>query len=465
MVSEQLNDLMKALEAGSYNAAPSTLTQGAALQMEDLSPVMELVTFDDSHIKLQKMIQKESKKSTLHQFNRQLDYGTFGGSAQYEGGIGEEDTSNFVRVTVPMCYYSTTRRVSVAANMVALATGGKMEDMAAKDAAMKLAADIEFDLFRGNADFSNAGVFDGNPLASADIPNMRGIDAQIRESDAIANTQDLMFAEYGSNQSVIVAVNGVLAQSFIEDASVKSAMQHGKADKLLLDPIALSQYNKIAFAKERIMLAGSAQDASGANLRTQWTSSAVVSLEPSRFLSAKTAPARARVGSPLAPAIAGAAAVDAASLLNGTYVYYVSAVSERGESVKSANFVFAAGGDAPAVVAGQRVDITITPVAGAKYYNVYRSNVGGGAMSAKFIGRIKNAAAVVFNDLGNFNPGSITGYLVQADTHGVAELAPFTSMELAVSNLSMPKAFYQFLCVGSKQPRKNVILTNVTASL
>ena len=461
MVSEQLTDLLKALEAGSYNAAPSTLTQGAALQMEDLSPVMEVVTFDDSHIKLQKMVSKKSVKSTLHQFNRQLDYGIFGGSAQYEGGIGEEDTSNFVRATVPMAYYSTTRRVSVAANIVATFDGVKAEDRAAKDAAMKLSADIEFDLFRGQCDFSNAGVFDGNPLAIADVPNMRGVDSQVRESDAIANTQDLMFAEYGSNQSVIVAVNGVLSQSSIEDAAVKSAMQHGRADKLLLDPIALSQYNKIAFAKERIMLAGSAQDASGANLRTQWTSSAVVSLEPSRFLSAKTAPARARLGSPAAPSLAAAAAADAASQIEaGTYAYYVTAVSERGESVKSTTA-------SQAIANGERCDLTIGQVGGAKYYNVYRSNAGGSAMSAKFIGRVKDsgAATTLFVDLGNKQPGSITGFLIQGDTMEQAELAPFTSMELAVSNLSMPKAFFQFTTLAVKQPRKSVLLDGVKASL
>lgn len=459
MISEQLADLMKGLEAGSYNAAPGSLVQGSALQKENLSPVMELVTFEDKHLILQQMVQKESVPNTLMQFNRQLDYGTFGGSAQYEGGIGEEDTSNFVRVTVPMCYYSTTRRVSVAANVVQTVTGQKMEDMASKDAAMKLAADIEFDLFRGNSDFSNAGVFDGNPLAAAEIPNMRGIDAQIRESDMIANTQDLMFAEYGSNQSVIVAVNGILNQTAIENASVKSAMQHGNATDLVLDPIALSRYNTIAFAKERIVLAGSAQGSTGADLRNQWTSSGSVALKPSRFLSAKTAPARARIGSPNAPVVAIAAAADAASVLAaGTYAYYVTAVSERGESVKSANL-------SQVIAAGERADITITPVAGAKYYNVYRSAAGGSALSAKFIGRVKAGAAVVFNDLGNFNPGSISAYLIQADTFKIGELAPFTSMDLAVSNLSMPKAFYQFLCVAGKQPRKNVILTNVSASL
>lgn len=461
MIQQQLQDLVKALEAGQYNAAPSTLVQGSALQVEDLSPVMEKVTFDDSHIKLQKAISSKDAKSTLVQFNRQLDYGIFGGSAQYEGGIGEEDTSNFVRAVVPMSYYSTTRRVTVAANMIGAFDGVKAEDRAANDAAMKLSGDIEFDSFRGQADFSNAGVFDGNPLAIASMPNMLGLEPQVRMSDSLSNTQDLMFAEYGSDQSVILSVDGALTQSLIEDGAVKSAMQHGHADKLYLDPITLSQYNKLAHAKERIVLAGSPQEATGAALRTQWTSSALVSLEASRFLSGKTRPARARSGSPSAPSIASAVAADAASILDaGTYVYYVTACNERGESARSASA-------SQAVAAGERADITITPASAAKYYNVYRSEAGGSADSAKFIGKIKDsgAATTVFRDLGNRSPGSVTGFLVQSDTMGFHQLSPYSRLKLAISDLSLPEAHFRFLCLAVYQPRKNVLFENITGQL
>jgi hypothetical protein len=49
----KLKELMKSLEAGSYN--PGALSQGCALQVEDLSAVMNCVTFDDTHIKLHKV--------------------------------------------------------------------------------------------------------------------------------------------------------------------------------------------------------------------------------------------------------------------------------------------------------------------------------------------------------------------------------------------------------------------------
>lgn len=458
---EQLQSLMKALEAGSTMAAPGQLNQGAALQIEDLSPVMQNVCFEDSHIKLQHMLSKKDVKATMHQFNRQLDYGTFGGSAQYEGGIGEEETSNYVRIVVPMAYYSTTRRVSVAANLIGAFDGVKAEDRAADDAAKKLAGDIEFDMFRGQSDYSNAGVFDGNPGAVAQIPNMIGVDQQIRQSDAQSNTQDLMFAEYGSDQTVVLSADGALSQSIIEDSAVRSAMNMGAADKLILDPISLSAYNKIAHAKERIMLAGSAQEATGAHLRTQWTSSAVVSLEASRFLSGKTRPARSRAGSPAAPAIAGADGGAAGSLLEAAvYTYYATAVSERGESVPSA----AAAVTIAAV--GNKATITITAASGAKYYNVYRSGADGSAASAKFIGKIRQGSGnPVFTDLGNRSPGSVTGFLLQTNTLEVAQLAPYSRLKLAVSDLSLPEAHFRFLSLAALQPRKNVLIENITGQL
>lgn len=461
---EQLQQLVKALEVGSYNATPDSLSQGAALQVEDLSPVMQNVTFDDSHIKLQKMLQIKDAKSQLIQFNRQLDYGIFGGSAQYEGGIGEEDTSNYVRSVVPMAYYSTTRRVSVAANMIGAFDGVKAEDRAASDAAMKLAGDIEFDLFRGQDDFSQDGFFTGDPLAIADIPNMVGVGAQVRMSDTMTNTQDQMFSEYGSDQTVVLSADGGLTQSIIEDSSVRSAMNQGAADHFCLDPISLSAYNKIAHAKERIVLAGSATSKTGAELRQQWTSSALVSMEASRFLSGKTSPARARAGSLAAPVIAtaddaGASADANSQLKDGVYKYYITAVNERGESIKSAD-------SSQTVAAGEKVALTITNN-GAKYYNVYRSAVGGSSASAKFIGKVKasGGASTVFTDLGLRSPGSVTGYLVQKNTWGIHQLSAYSRLKLALNDLSLPEAHFRFLCLAGYQPRKNVLVDNITGQL
>lgn len=457
--------LVKALEGGGYNAAPSTLVQGAALQVEDLSPVMQNVTYDNSHIKLQKMLNVDSCKSTLAQFDRQLSYGIFGGSAMMEGAVGQEETSDVIRAVVPMAYYSHTRRVTLVANLVATVDGKKAEERAAEDAAKKLAGDVEFDVFRGKADFTNAGTFDGNPLLIPGLPNILGLEPQIRQSDAQRNTQDLMFGEFGSDDTVVIPGGGTLSQEMVEDASVRSAMNLGSADRLIVDPKVLSAYNKITLAKERVILAGSPQDATGAELRRQWTSTGTVNVESSRFLSGKTRPAAARnvTNAPPAPAsVTGAAGAGSTGLAAGNYVYYVTAINEMGESTATV-----VTGGSVALTAGQQCTLTITPGSGtSRAFNVYRSNAGGTVATARFIGRViaANSGNTSFIDLGNKRPGFVTGYLIDSSTMALKELAPYSRVKLAQTDLSTPEAHFRFLTLAVMQPRKNVLIDNLVGS-
>src|SRR5271165_5673669 len=99
--------------------------------------------------------------------------------------------------------------------------------------------------------------------------------------------------------------------------------------------------------------------------------------------------------------------------------------------------------------------------------SVYRSNPGGSANSARFIGNIacNGGSAVNFIDLGNKLPGFVTGFLVQGDTMEMAELASYSRLKLAVSDLSLPEAHYRFVTLAVLQPRKNVLLDSLTGGL
>lgn len=463
---QKLEELTKALELGSYNAAPGTLVQGASLQIEDCSPVMHNVTFQDSHIKLQRELKSSKSKGQLYQFNRQLSYGIFGGSAQAEGQVGLEETSDYVRAVVPMAYYSHIRRVTVAANMAETQDGVKADDREAMSGAKKLAGDIEFDLFRGKDDFSNAGVFDGNPLAIPNnLPNMLGLGPQVRQSDNQTNTQDLMFEAFGSGLSVVIAGGGTLTQTMIENAWVRGVLNMGSADRLFVDPLVMSAYSLSAYAtKERINLGGTAQEpVVGADVRRQAVSGGVVSVEPSRFLTAQFLPKRARNTSPGAATFTNAQAAGTTSFVAAqVYNYYVTAENELGESLPSA------ASAVTIAVTGNSVALTITPGTGtSRQFNVFRSGNGGSAASARLIGRVKNsgAATTVFTDLNNRLPGGISGFLVQADTMEIKELAPYSRLKLAVVDLSEPEAHFRFCCLAVYEPRKNVIIDNLTGNL
>lgn len=458
-----VQQLIKALGAGNYNVAPSQLLQGAALQIEDLSPVMQNVTFQDKALVIQQMVRVESCKSMLVQFDRQLSHGIFGGSAQIEGQVGQEETSDYVRIVVPMAFYSHVRRVTVQADMVATVDGKKATERAAESAAMKLAGDIELDICRGMADFSNNGVFDGNPLAMAKLANMHGLDVQLRQSDFQRNSQDLMFDEFGSDQSIVISVGGVLTQNSVEDSAVRSAMNHGSADKLLLDPVTLANYNKMAFNKERIILAGSPQGATGAELKQQWTSSGTITMKASRFLSGKTSPAGFRTNGPSAPTFTAAsttvAGVVSPFIAGQVYLYYATSGNEIGESPKSPIV------SRTVTATGDVLDLTITPPGAGtvRYFNVYRTPAGGSAATAKFIGRVArgNAGTVVFRDIGNKLPGFVTGLLIEEDTFHLAELSPYSRKKLAVVDLSDPECFFRFCSLAVTQPRKNALLDNL----
>ena len=463
-VVNALNNLVKTFEAGNYNVSPSNLVQGGALMVEDLSPVMENVTFSDEHIILQKLFTVKKAKSLLVQFDRQLSYGRFGNSAQREGAVGSQQVSDFVRAVVPMSFYSHLRKVTLVSTLVETVDGKDSETRAQEDAAMLIAADVEFDLFKGKADFSNAGVFDGNPLAMADMPNILGIDSQIRQSDYLATTQDLMFSAFGSNQSVVLMQDGALDQIVIEDSYLRGVMNHGKANRLMVDPIILSGYNKkialgapggVSNSIQRIVLSGSAQDVSGADLRRQFVSGGQVSIEPSRFLSGKTSPFRPLIGAPVTPAISvQPAASGSGSLLKAQTAtkYFITAENEVSEGP-------VAESAAVNITAGQVVTLTIAPQSGVKFFNMYR---GKSLATAKYIGKVvATGGATLFTDLGNKAPGFVTGYLVQEDTWGIHELAPYSKLKMAIADLSMTEAHYRFLTVAGYQPRKNILIDNL----
>ena len=48
---------------------------------------------------------------------------------------------------------------------------------------------------------------------------------------------------------------------------------------------------------------------------------------------------------------------------------------------------------------------------------------------------------------------------------GFAQLAPYSKLKLAVNDLSLPEAHFRFLSLALYQPRKNVLLENITGQL
>lgn len=461
---KSLQGLVKALEAGNVNVAPGQLTQGGALSVDDLSSVMAVVGAREKHLILADMLKTESCRSVLYQFNRQLSPGGLGYAAQGEGNVGQEETSEYIRATVPMAFYSHVRRVTHVANIVESMDGRKAEERVAEDAAKKALMDIELDSFRALEDFTTSGVFDGSPLSIPQLPGMHGIFLQIRQSDGDRRTQDTVFQTYGSSESVVVNIGGPLTQGVIEDMRKQSEINFGEAEDLIIDPRTLATYNKISFGKERIVLAGTAQDSTGATLKRQFVASGTVDIKSSHFLRGRYSSDPIRKQSPAAPTVASVTSTTIATVTTPfvageKYWYIATGANETGESGKSAAV------QGTVVTTGDSLQAAITPGSGTnRYFNVYRSPTNGTVASSKFVGRVIAAASgnTTFIDLGNKLPGFVTCILIDRNTHEMRELKSFTREKLAQTDLSTPEAYYRFVTVVSTLPRQNTLGENAT---
>jgi hypothetical protein len=161
-----------------------------------------------------------------------------------------------------------------------------------------------------------------------------------------------------------------------------------------------------------------------------------------------------------------ASAVDNGTLgvtgLSGAYTYYATSGNEIGESVPSAAVTTAA------ITLNHGVTVTITnpATAGYRFFNVYRSPAGGSAASAKFIGRVvPTATTTVFTDLGNKVPGFVTGYLLQDDGAVMKELAPYSRLKLAVTELSSPECNFTFKTLAVVKPRQFCLVDNIRGQI
>lgn len=457
---DNLEQLKKTLEAGGLNAAPGSLTQGSALQnIQDLADVMNVTTYSEKQIILQKMFDVKPCKSTAARFRRQQSHGKLGGSAVLEGMSGQETTPDFSQHIVPMAYYAKTKRVTLQSTQVDTFDGVPSPERMAEAAALELAGDIELEIFRGHADFSNGGVFDGNPQAMPQqMPGQQGLDVQIRSSDAVITAQDYMLNEYGGDISVVINKNGSLEQTTLEDLYSSSVMHNGQIEELLIDPIAKSNYNKLGFAKERIVLAGSPQHSTGSQLNQQYVGDGALGIKMSRFLSAKTGFVVSK-GAPNAPSfsVSETASLGTSFNVGEVYKYYVIACNEFGEGSPSAVTSHTM------TATGSSVNLAITPDNAIRpsHYHVFRTLAG----SSKFglVGKLaaNGFSAVTFVDLNNKQPGYTTGFAIDKRNIVIAEMSPFSSVELGMYDLSKTKAYYRFCTVAAMTPRFNMLVDNI----
>jgi hypothetical protein len=468
---EEVDALNKALSAGyGYSGTPTSFAGGTPLMVESLEASLKSTTWQMKNLVLWPSMPVDKAYNTIEQYSRITSYGGNGRPYFNEGGSPREEDSQYNRETQRVVYFGTRRRVTHAMMLVRVAFG----DAVAREinnGNMWLLQNIERELYLGNGLFSNAGAFDGNPSAiHGDTLAINGLDQQIRQGDTDAKVQAVAFDGFGGADSVVRDIGGsVLSEDEMEEGAVSILNNFGVPTELHCDPKTLSDFSRQFFPKERIPVMGVADGRAGFVLREFVSSAGSFALKPNVFLRPKDAPKTTadNVDTPAAPAAPttanGAADVGTTFALSETYTYRVAAVNEQGESLPSASSAVET-----IATAGEVITVTITNVANAKYYAVYRTVSAGAAGSEEFIGYVAQAAGATtaFTDSNNKLPGSAESFLLYLDPEAIAfkQLAPLSKINLATIAASFEwlQVLYGTLIVFT--PRKHFIYENIGRS-
>lgn len=467
----QAEELQKTLQAGhGYLGAPGSLVGGAASQLESIDSVLRSVTYDAKNIVLWSSIPQDQAYSLVEQFVRTNAYGDGGSPYIPESGSPAMNTGDMDRHAMKVCFFATRRGVSVAATMVRQNFGGDLEGRETQNGTLWLLERLERELYKGLADFSNVGAFDGSvaaqPIKLQNL-NIQGLEVQIRAGDQDYSAMSQAMDGFGGNNSVISDLAGeTLQEGNIQDEANVIVENFGMPGELHMEPKVLSNFVQTFYPKERVNTLG-IMGSAGYLVTSMMTTAGQINLRPNVFLKAKQAPKtfQERAGVPSAPASASAAAVvdGTTKLKAGSYVYEVASANEQGEgatTVLSSAVTIASDGDYARVTIAQPASGNVP-----SHYAVYRS--GGTNIARQFIGYVaRSGANTIFTDKGAKIEGGSTAYMLDLRNEIVVwkQLCPMQKLNLA--QVTLAKEFILWLagCAIVFAPRKLGVFQNISRS-
>jgi hypothetical protein len=432
MDSQQAEDLLKTLQVGHANgtAAPGSLAGGAALQAESVDATVKSVTYDQKNLVMWPSIPQDRAYSLVEQYNRLSSYGDGGTPYITESGSPAMNDMEVHRHAQKVVFFSTRRGVSLASTLVRNLQNQDAEARETQSGTLWILEKLERELYKGLADFSNSGAFDGSLNA---IPsklqnlNLAGLEMQIRNGDSDYSAQSAAFDGFGGTNSVIVSVSDVIDETAIEDLSVSLSENFGRPTMLDWAPKTMSDFVRQFFPKERVNALGVLDGRAGYVVRTLATTAGDIGLRPNVFLKPKQLPKSRpdRAGVPNAPA--GLTNNAAASVASGSgnsmdqassdssfasgdiFEYFITACNEQGENSSGITSV-----QVTLSAAGNKVTFKITdPSSGntPTHYAVYRTG-SAGTGSKQFIGYVaRTGSSTTFTDNGKRSPGAYTAYM------------------------------------------------------
>jgi hypothetical protein len=437
---EHVEALHKALYAGSdvNNPGPAP-GQGFPLRVESLEGQMKNLSYSMEEIKLFRMIGKVPATNTVEEFNRLLAYDTQGqdgyatGGFMGEGDLPDEEDSTYERATVLMKFLGQTRRVTHVADTIKSANGDVIAQQTS-DGTMSLLRILEQALFYGDADLVPV-QFDGllkliTTNAPANVIDLRGAaptedvinDAleQIRRNNGLAT--DLYFG------------TGPFAD-LVKQVQDRTRFQPGTGAETIGNQVKFfqGQHGKIAFHDHMFLAVNGTARTGGVGKAERRPLEPTISVQP-------------------------AANADATALLpTGTYIYRVAAGNRYGISTPVTTSSVTPSGS-------ENVTFTIANQGRATYYDIYRTEAGAAASTARLMTRVKvTGATQVFTDRNFDMPGKSHGFLLQQNDHSMrwAQLLGMTRVPLATVDTSIRWAQVTYGALKLYAPGKNIVFKNV----
>jgi len=447
---KEVEELQKALSISQNygTTAPSALTGGSALSVEDLDRTLKLVTYGLEHLKLWKDIIKEKVTQAVGEFNVQNAYGEEVSPFFTMGSTPTQSTATYNRQVYQVKYLGTQAQVQHNLTLIQAAHGPVIA-REVKNKTVELLGKNERAMFDADSAI-NALEYDG-------------IFAQIKAKETSAAFKSTAFAGYdevGVTDSVIINLKGMMDEDAAEDAALMNVNNFGMAMDMYIGTDVHSKFSKTIYNKQRTI--PGAVIVSGNRVK-EHNGTIDYRFKPSLFCRPRRAPLAVTVSASAAPSLANFlspsdAASEFVSADAGTYSYRISAVYADGETLASTQGTMA-------VSAGDKVTVEVSYSGAPLYFNVFRAVVGT-TVGHEFIGRVAavSTGSALSIDYNSYLPGAAKAYLLMNDPDVLCfkQLGSMIKYDLAVTDTS-----YKWLQLLYGTPlvsaaRKNVVIKNIT---
>ncbi len=467
---EELNQLQKALEAGSITGretSDSSIASGAPLKVESLDKTLKHLTFKESDIVLWKQVPKKSAYNTVEEYNQLVDYGQERGGFYNEGELPNEEDSTYVRRAQLVKFMGVVKSVTHPMTLVNTHVGNVVQ-REINNGTMWILRQLNKSLYFGD---------------EALVPQQfNGFLAQHQRNSGYENLD-----AYFNSEIVIDARGKALTETMIEDSANGIIQNFGLGNQLFAPPKVLSNFVKNFYGNKFIQPNTNAlsEGVMGQRVKSFESQFGNIGLNWDIFFNKKPLK-RVTTGSTSPSAPSKVEAVSVTAVANdstsskfeaadaGSYFYAVAAVNRYGES----SLTVINPGAAVAITDGGSADLAFTDGGGsnpATSYAIYRSKKGAASATLadyypiyvvskaeKEVG-YDGAGAGVVRDRNRWVPDTDQAILFQMDTEVIefAQLAPLMKMDLA---LLSPAYRFMILLYGTPflyAPKKMVRIVNI----